>query len=152
MCIRDRPKTQVGWVNGNPYYGPFHVHPTTGRKMVGAVHVSTPHDTIYNTKEESLGQPVRSNYVPPSEPANNQSPQTTETTNVPDTTTTSQPDTSVADTTPTINNTPQQTTQPTTPQQPTPPPTPPSTPPPSPPPAGGGGSGGSGGGGYGGGY
>ncbi len=151
-CVYSLPKKQIGWVNGNPYFGPFHFHPATGRKMVGAFHVNTPHDTIYNTKEESLGQPVRSNYVPPSEPANNQSPQTTETTNVPDTTTTSQPDTSVADTTPTINNTPQQTTQPTTPQQQTPPPTPPSTPPPSPPPAGGGGSGGSGGGGYGGGY
>ncbi len=45
----------VGYVNGNPYYGPFHLHPDTGKKMVGAFHVSTPHDTIYNTKEESLG-------------------------------------------------------------------------------------------------
>ena len=48
-CVYSLPKTQVGWVNGNPYYGDFHVHPTTGRKMVGATHVSTPHATIYNT-------------------------------------------------------------------------------------------------------
>ena len=144
-CVYSLPKKQIGWVNGNPYFGPFHFHPATGTKMVGAYHVNTPHDIIYNTKEESLGQPVRSNYVPPSESTNN-SPQTTETTNVPDTTTTNQSDTSAVDTTPTINNTPQQTTQPTTPQQQTPPSTPPSTPPPSTPPTGGGGSGGSGGG------
>ena len=47
--------TLVGYVNGNPYYGPFHFHPNTGKKMVGAFHVSTPHDTIYATKAESLG-------------------------------------------------------------------------------------------------
>ena len=45
----------VGWVNGEPYYGPFHVH--SGRKMVGAVHVSTPHAYIYETKEASLENP-----------------------------------------------------------------------------------------------
>tara|TARA_Y100000768_G_scaffold377552_1_gene350903 strand:- start:7193 stop:9346 length:2154 start_codon:yes stop_codon:yes gene_type:complete len=45
----------VGYVNGNPYYGPFHFHPDTGKKMVGEFHVSTPHDTIYSTKAESLG-------------------------------------------------------------------------------------------------
>ena len=45
----------VGYVNGNPYYGPFHFHPNTGKKMVGAFHVSSPHDTIYATKAESLG-------------------------------------------------------------------------------------------------
>ena len=45
----------VGYVNGQPYYGPFHFHPETGKKMVGAVHVSTPHEVIYNTREESLG-------------------------------------------------------------------------------------------------
>ena len=47
--------TLVGYVNGNPYYGPFHLHPDTGKKMVGAFHVSTPHDTIYETLEQSLG-------------------------------------------------------------------------------------------------
>ena len=45
----------VGYVNGQAYYGPFHFHPETGLKMVGAQHVSTPHDVIYNTREESLG-------------------------------------------------------------------------------------------------
>ena len=42
----------VGWVKGRPYYGPYHIH--KGRKMVGAKHVSTPHDYIYDTKEASL--------------------------------------------------------------------------------------------------
>ena len=41
-CVYSLPKVQVGWVNGNPYYGPFHVHPSTGVRMVGAAHVSTP--------------------------------------------------------------------------------------------------------------
>ena len=52
--------TLVGYVNGSPYYGPFHLHPETGKKMVGAFHVSTPHDVIYNTLEESLGGSVSS--------------------------------------------------------------------------------------------
>lgn len=43
---------QVGWVKGKPYYGPYHIH--KGRKMVGAKHVSTPHDYIYDTKKASL--------------------------------------------------------------------------------------------------
>ena len=30
----------------NPIMGPFHVHPQTGEKMVGARHVSEPHDVI----------------------------------------------------------------------------------------------------------
>ena len=45
----------VGYVNGEPYYGPFHVHPNTGVKMVGDRHRSTPHDIIYDTLEDSLG-------------------------------------------------------------------------------------------------
>jgi len=45
----------VGWVDGEPYYGPFHIH--YGRKMVGGVHVSTPHAYIYDTKEASLENP-----------------------------------------------------------------------------------------------
>ncbi len=40
-CVGARP---VGYVNGKPYYGPFHTH--NGRKMVGAVHTSSPHDFI----------------------------------------------------------------------------------------------------------
>ena len=52
-CITPRGNI-VGYVNGKPYNGPFHLHPTTGLKMVGSVHVSTPHATIYNTPQESL--------------------------------------------------------------------------------------------------
>ena len=52
-CITPRGNI-VGYVNGKPYNGPFHLHPTKGVKMVGSVHVSTPHATIYNTPQESL--------------------------------------------------------------------------------------------------
>ena len=45
----------VGYVNGEPYYGPFHIHPTNGRKMVGATHRKAPHQYIYDTQSESLG-------------------------------------------------------------------------------------------------
>ena len=38
-----------------PYYGPFHIHPTNGRKMVGATHRKAPHQYIYDTQSESLG-------------------------------------------------------------------------------------------------
>mgnify|MGYP001232584143 CR=1 FL=1 len=152
-CVYSQRTTQVGWVNGNPYYGDFHVHPSTGKKMVGPTHVSSPHATIYNTKNESLGQQPVIIYTP-------QSSTTTTTTTTPtvsttNTTTTTEQTNASADTTdsstPSINtNTPQETTQP---QEQTGGTTPPSTPPPSSPPSGGGGSGGSGGsGGYGGGY
>ena len=56
-CVGD-PDELVGYVNGREYYGPFHVHPDTGLKMVGERHKSTPHAIIYTTREESLGQPV----------------------------------------------------------------------------------------------
>ena len=46
----------IGYVNGQPYSGPFHVHPSTGVKMVGAVHVDGYHDTIYDTVQESLNR------------------------------------------------------------------------------------------------
>tara|TARA_A100001388_G_scaffold88136_1_gene63722 strand:+ start:5115 stop:8225 length:3111 start_codon:yes stop_codon:yes gene_type:complete len=87
-CVYSLPKTQIGWVNGNPYYGDFHVHPTTGTKMVGAVHVNTYHATIYNTKEESLGQAAPVTYTEAELSAIEQS--TLPQTNVSDTTTTSQ--------------------------------------------------------------
>ena len=45
----------VGWVDGRPYYGPYHIH--MNRKMVGAKHISTPHAYIYDTKQESLSSP-----------------------------------------------------------------------------------------------
>ena len=35
-CVGKIDRNQfVGYVNGKPYYGPFHVHPETGQKMVG---------------------------------------------------------------------------------------------------------------------
>ena len=45
----------IGYVNGEPYYGPFHFHPSRGVKMVGAKHVPYPHQIIYDTQAESLG-------------------------------------------------------------------------------------------------
>ena len=104
-CVYSLPKTQVGWVNGNPYYGPFHVHPITNRKMVGASHVSTPHDTIYNTKEESLGKSAPVTYTESTTTTTPSTPQT----NVSDTTTESQSTTSDTTSTPQVE--PQQTTQ-----------------------------------------
>lgn len=47
-CVGAKP---VGYVNGKPYYGPFHVH--NGRKMVGAEHTSTPHGFIEDTPQIS---------------------------------------------------------------------------------------------------
>ena len=51
-CITPRDGI-VGFVNGEPYYGAFHVHPPTGLKMVGAVHTTAPHAIIYDTPQES---------------------------------------------------------------------------------------------------
>ena len=48
----------VGYVKGQPYYGPFHVHEREDGsvvKMVGISHTTTPHDIIYDTVQESLG-------------------------------------------------------------------------------------------------
>jgi len=47
----------VGYVKGQPYYGPFHSHTRadgTTVKMVGDKHTTTPHDIIYDTVKESL--------------------------------------------------------------------------------------------------
>ena len=105
MCIRDRsyqgeikqvidcitPRDGiVGFINGDPYYGDFHIHPTTGMKMVGAAHTTTPHAIIYDTPAESRTS-------------------TTTQTNVSSTTT--QTTTSSTATTNTVDNTNQQTTQ-----------------------------------------
>lgn len=49
-----KTKQLVGYVNGQPYYGPFHVH--KGRKMVGAAHNPRPHAFIFNTAAESLNE------------------------------------------------------------------------------------------------
>ena len=139
-CVSPRGADLVGFVNGEPYYGPFHVHVPTGAKMVGAAHTTTPHAIIYDTPQESRTSRVVSassggQFTTVSSP--------TIQTNVPDTTV--QTDTSTAPTTPMVDPPSQPTTQPSY------------SPPPSSPPSGGGssGSGGgesSGGGGYGGGY
>tara|TARA_B100001287_G_scaffold276670_1_gene288604 strand:+ start:4202 stop:6571 length:2370 start_codon:yes stop_codon:yes gene_type:complete len=44
----------IGYVRGKPYSGPFHLHPSRGVKMVGAVHINQPHEIIYDTLDESL--------------------------------------------------------------------------------------------------
>ena len=51
-CITPRDGI-VGFINGDPYYGDFHIHPTTGMKMVGVAHTTTPHAIIYDTPAES---------------------------------------------------------------------------------------------------
>ena len=48
----------VGYVNGKPYYGPYHIHPTKGVKMVGIAHTSSPHEIIYDTPEQSFAPSV----------------------------------------------------------------------------------------------
>ena len=52
-CIGDN-KEVVGYVNGVPYSGPYHVM-SNGLKMTGATHSETD-SIIYDTMEESLGQ------------------------------------------------------------------------------------------------
>ena len=49
----------VGYVEGEPYIGPYHINPETGVKMVGKKHSSSPHRIIYDTREESLSGTVR---------------------------------------------------------------------------------------------
>ena len=47
----------VGYVKGQPYYGPFHVHVKDDGsqvKMVGIAHTTSPHDVIFDTVQESL--------------------------------------------------------------------------------------------------
>ena len=88
-CITPRDGI-VGFINGDPYYGDLHIHPTTGMKMVGAAHTTTPHAIIYDTPAESRTS-------------------TTTQTNVSSTTT--QTTTSSTATTNTVDNTNQQTTQ-----------------------------------------
>ena len=54
-CIGDN-KEVVGYVNGVPYSGPYHVM-SNGLKMTGATHSETD-SIIYDTIEESLGGKV----------------------------------------------------------------------------------------------
>jgi len=139
-CISPRNTNIVGFINGEPYYGPFHVHPTTGAKMVGVAHTTSPHAIIYDTPQES--RTSRSSVVTSTSYTTVSSSVQT---NVSNTTTTSQSDTSSIPQTDPVDTSSQQTSGQSY------------TPPPSSPPSGGGssgssGSGSSGGGGYGGGY
>ena len=124
-CISNE-NNLVGYVDGKEYYGPFHVHPTNGRKMVGSKHTQVAHKYIYDTPEASLG-------------SRTSSVNTTTRVNVETATT----ETTTTATTPTPTPAPTPTPPPSSPT-PTPPPS--SSPPPSPPPSSGGGSS------YGGGY
>ena len=138
-CISPRNTDIVGFINGEPYYGAFHVMPN-GTKMTGVAHTTTPHAIIYDTPQES--RTSRSPVVTSTSYTTVSSPQVQ--TNVSNTTTTSQPDTSSIPQTDPVDTSSQQTTGQSY------------TPPPSSPPSGGGssgsGGGSSGGGGYGGGY
>ena len=49
--VADVPK---GYISGKPYYGPIHIHPETGIKMVGGEHAPYPHAIVYDTVAESL--------------------------------------------------------------------------------------------------
>ena len=139
-CVSPRGANIVGFVNGEPYYGPFHVHPTTGAKMVGVAHTTAPHAIIYDTPQESRTSRTIEATSTSYTTVSSQQVQT----NVSDTTTTSQPDTSSIPQTDSVDTSNQQTSGQSY------------TPPPSSPPSGGGssgsGGGSSGGGGYGGGY
>ena len=122
-CITPRDGI-VGFVNGDPYYGPFHIHPTRGVKMVGAAHTTTPHAIIYDTPAESRTSSAGTGSVQPTM-----------------TTVTSPTGTSYTPPEPTTT-TPAPTTTPTPEPPSSPPPSsPPSSPPPSSPPSGGGGYG-----------
>ena len=47
----------VGYVNGQPYYGDFHIHKREDGsivKMVGIAHTTSPHPIIFDTVQESL--------------------------------------------------------------------------------------------------
>ena len=117
-CVGNTPPV-IGYVNGQPYSGPFHVHPSTGVKMVGAVHISGYHDTIYDTAQESLNRrraPVQSRTTTTAlpTPASPPAPR------------------------PTPRPTPTPTPAPTPAPAPTPTPSPPPAPSPSPSPGGGG--------------
>ena len=84
-CVGPETNFIVGYVNGKPYSGPFHLHPKRGVKMVGAVHVDTPHDIIYDTPAESLRQRVSSGIstTTTSSDSSMSTPNITPTTNVP---------------------------------------------------------------------
>ena len=60
-CIQPKDNI-VGYVNGQPYTGPFHIMPN-GQKMTGESH-SDADDFIYNTPQESFKSTVKLNTTP----------------------------------------------------------------------------------------
>jgi len=79
-CVGPETNNLVGYVNGKPYYGPYHIHPTKGVKMVGIAHTSTPHSIIYDTPEQSFDPSVVSvASTVTQEPTSNQSTMTNNT-------------------------------------------------------------------------
>ena len=140
-CISPRDAGIVGFVNGEPYYGAFHVM-SNGTKMTGAKH-SGSDMIIYDTPQES-----RTSRGMMSMSTSYTTVSSAPVQNVSDTITTSQPDTSSTTTAPQLDIPDQTPTQ--QPSQPTY--TPPSSSPSSGSGSSGSGGGSSGGGGYGGGY
>ena len=137
-CISPRNAGIVGFINGEPYYGAFHIM-SNGTKMTGVKH--TGNDMIiYDTPQESRTSRGMMSTTTPITTVSSAQVQT----NVSNTTTTSQSDTSSIPQTDPVDTSSQQTSGQSY------------TPPPSSPPSGGGssgsGGGSSGGGGYGGGY
>ena len=128
-CVGVRDMVLVGWVNGFPYFGPYHEH--EGKRMVGPIHTDTPHPTIYDTKEQSLFALNAPTQTITGDSTSNLTP-------LAGATPTSTPQSS----TPTASSAAAPAPAPTPTPTPTPDPTPPpSSPPPSPPPSGGGGGG-----------
>ena len=113
-CITPRDGI-VGFINGDPYYGPFHIHPQTGVKMVGAAHTTTPHAIIYDTPAQSRTSSAVSASTTTTRVSTVASPSTTYTPSE----------------TPTTTDTSSQSMEPpsTSPPSSSPPPTPPSSPP-----------------------
>ena len=91
-------------MNGEPYYGPFHVHPSTGAKMVGVAHTTTPHAIIYDTPQES-----RTSRSPVVTSTSYTTVSSSVQTNVSNTTSTSQSDTSSISQTDPVDTSSQQT-------------------------------------------
>ena len=100
-CIDPEENNLVGYVNGKPYYGAYHIHPVSGVKMVGIAHTTSFHEVIYDTPEQSFGSRVST----ASTSVVSSSPQT----NVSNTTTTSQTTTSTTTQTGTTTTPSQQT-------------------------------------------
>ena len=100
-CIDPEENNLVGYVNGQPYYGAYHIHPVSGVKMVGIAHTTSFHEVIYDTPEQSFGSRVST----ASTSVVSSSPQT----NVSNTTTTSQTTTSTTTQTGTTTTPSQQT-------------------------------------------